>query len=226
MSNIAIILCGGVGSRFRSISTNPKILTEFNGVKYIDWIYSYLYNNGFETVILCLGYRAVDVLKHLEEKPPLLSTKTIIEEEALGTGGAVLNAMKKFSVDDAFVFNGDTYWSSNIPAAMFASIDVDCAMCVSLIKNNDRYGAVYQSEDRTASIVRGTANEPLYNSHVSNGIVRLKVKPQKITLPLPCSLESLVTQQKLTVSTFPMPGSFIDYGTPSGYRRLNTKNEI
>ena len=134
--------------------------------------------------------------------------------------------MKKFSVDDAFVFNGDTYWSSNIPAAMFASIDVDCAMCVSLIKNNDRYGAVYQSEDRTASIVRGTANEPLYNSHVSNGIVRLKVKPQKITLPLPCSLESLVTQQKLTVSTFPMPGSFIDYGTPSGYRRLNTKNEI
>ena len=226
MSNIAIVLCGGFGSRFRSISTAPKILTEFNGIKYIDWIYSYLYDNGFKTVILCLYYRADDILNHLEKNPPLLSTKTVIEEEALGTGGAVLNAMQKLSIDDAFIFNGDTHWSNNIPRAMFASIDIDCAMCISLVEINDRYGAVYQNEDRTVSIVRGTANEPLFNSQVSNGIMRLKVKPQKIALPIPCSLESLVIQQKLTVSTFPMPGSFIDYGTPSGYRRLSTKHEI
>lgn len=226
MSNVAIVLCGGVGSRFRSISTAPKILTEFNGIKYIDWIYSYLYDNGFKTVILCLCYRANDVLNHLEENPPLLQTETVIEEEALGTGGAVLNAMQKFCIDDAFIFNGDTHWSNNIPKAMFASLDIDCAMCTSLVEINDRYGAVYQHEDGTVSIVRGTVNEPLFNSRVGNGIMRLKVAPESIALSLPCSLESLVIKHRLTVGSFPMPGSFIDYGTPSGYRRLNAKHEI
>ena len=65
MSRVALILCGGKGTRFRSISSSPKILAPFRSGLFIDWLIDFLKNNKFETIILSLGYKSEEIIEYI-----------------------------------------------------------------------------------------------------------------------------------------------------------------
>lgn len=226
MSKTALILCGGYGTRFRSISNGPKILAEFNKSSYIDWLYCYLLDHGFDKVVLCLGYKSTEIIDYINDKNMIIQTEVIIESETMGTGGAIVNAMIALNLQDVFVFNGDTFWDTNIPNELFTATDAQCLMCVTEIEVNDRFGDVAVDDCGNATIKHGTTNTPIYNSHVYTGILRLRANLITHSLKLPYSLEDLIQTDLMEVRTIPYKSNFIDYGTPEGFWDLKAKNEL
>lgn len=225
MNRIAIILCGGLGTRFRPISSSPKILARFQNTTYIDWLYGYLVEHNFNRVILCLGYKSAEIIDYIEENKLPIETEYIIEDTKLGTGGATLNAMKHYGIKDAFIFNGDTYWGSKIPQEMFASTNLDGYMCVSKMGFNKRFGRVIQNLDHTVTITRNKKEVSTNDCFVYAGIFRLLLPAEMSSIRLPYSLEEFIVENKLQVIISELTTNFIDYGTLDGFKQIQDLDE-
>lgn len=101
-----IILCGGQGTRLRSVvSDRPKILAPFGTDTILDVIIAQLCRAGFEKIILSVGYLREQVREYCKKKNYCV---TFSEEDApLGTGGAIKRALKHIETKRFFVMNGD-----------------------------------------------------------------------------------------------------------------------
>lgn len=102
-----VILCGGLGTRLRSISRDmPKSLMPFAGKPFIEILMESLLPFGFKRFVLCVG--------HLREKIYANFYKghyDVIfseEKEPLGTGGALKNASSSIQGSLFLVMNGDS----------------------------------------------------------------------------------------------------------------------
>ena len=221
MSRIALILCGGKGTRFRTVSTSPKILARFGNKLFFDWIVEYLKNNGFEKVILSVGYKSKEISNYVEKNRNKFSIEIDFchEDTPLGTGGAIINFFKKTNLQDIFVFNGDTYWPNPIPEAFFEK-KLDVAICLATsLERNDRYGD-FMIRNEKLLVSRGSPARVIHNSLVYVGISRLSCSA---TLDLPtvnCSLEELLSKHEKGIFLLQETMPFFDYGTPEAYAAL------
>src|SRR5947209_4631928 len=89
----AVILCGGAGTRLRSVHANsPKSMAEIAGRPFLELLLKQLHRHGFERVILALGYQGDAIRAYFGER--MCGVKIIYSAERLplGTGGAVRNA--------------------------------------------------------------------------------------------------------------------------------------
>ncbi len=103
-----VILCGGQGTRLRPvISDRPKVLATVGGRPFLSLLLERVRAQGFERIILCIGYKGGMVRKVLKsEVPPLIFSE---ENEPLGTGGALKKALPLVQTPDFIVMNGDTF---------------------------------------------------------------------------------------------------------------------
>ena len=113
MSRIALILCGGMGTRFASVSNDPKILAEFRGKLFIDWLTDYICDHAFEKIVYSLGYKSDQIISHIEKINKEISIDYLVEEVPLGTGGAIKAYFERHGRSELYVFNGDTFFSKN-----------------------------------------------------------------------------------------------------------------
>lgn len=100
-----IILCGGSGTRLKDLTQNhQKCMIEINGKPFLSYIISQLKSFGIRNFIFATG-------KFSEEVELYFSDLGIIskEEEPLGTGGAIKNAIKFVNNNHFLVVNGDSY---------------------------------------------------------------------------------------------------------------------
>lgn len=106
-----IILSGGKGTRLPdSASDIPKALVKINGRPMIDHQIEFLERHGFCDLRFSLGFRARDIINHLNGK-----YEYVVEEEPLGTGGAL-----KFASQDLeypfMALNGDVITDLDLKA--------------------------------------------------------------------------------------------------------------
>ena len=105
-----ILLCGGLGTRFQSVSSKtPKVLTKFYNKNYLDLVIEKCINFKIKSLILATGHLHEEIEKYLRNK--LFGLKIILskENEPLGTWGAILNAKQFIRESKFFVMNGDTF---------------------------------------------------------------------------------------------------------------------
>ncbi|MHB8601542.1 MAG: nucleotidyltransferase family protein [Nitrosotalea sp.] len=103
-----ILLSGGFGKRLKPLTDYlPKPLIPVCNYPIIEWQIRYFKKFGIKDIIVCLGYRADQVVKHLEGKDLGVQLEYSIEKEPLGTAGAIKKAGKYIDTDDFFVANGD-----------------------------------------------------------------------------------------------------------------------
>lgn len=102
-----VILCGGLGTRLRPVvSDRPKVLAEVGGRPFLSILLDEARAQGFQRIILCIGYGGDMVRRQFkDEVPPLIFSE---ETEPLGTGGAVKKALPLVLNDDFIILNGDT----------------------------------------------------------------------------------------------------------------------
>ena len=86
----AIILAGGLGTRLRrAVPDLPKCMAPVAGMPFLKQVVRYLLSQGIEQFIFSLGYKHEEIEKFLDEEFPTISRQYCIEEEPLGTGGAI-----------------------------------------------------------------------------------------------------------------------------------------
>ena len=106
----AIILCGGLSTRLGEITKSiPKILLEIKGRTVLDWQLEKLKSVGVSEVVLAAGHLS-DVLFHtVGLHLNGMALTYAIEQERLGTGGAIKHAWEYVSKkgEPVIVLNGD-----------------------------------------------------------------------------------------------------------------------
>jgi D-glycero-alpha-D-manno-heptose 1-phosphate guanylyltransferase len=109
--NTAIILAGGLGTRLQSVVKDiPKSMADIAGKPFLEYQLNYLESQKIEHIILSVGYKYESIQNHFGSKYKNISISYAIEKEPLGTGGAVINALKEVKEDSVFILNGDTFF--------------------------------------------------------------------------------------------------------------------
>ncbi len=106
----AVILAGGFGKRLRPYTeTTPKPLLPISGKPIIEWQIRWLKHYGFRDIIICAGYLKEKIIEEVGSGRKYgVRIGYVIEDEPLGTGGAVKNAGHILEGDEEFiVVNGD-----------------------------------------------------------------------------------------------------------------------
>lgn len=147
----AIILAGGFGKRLRPLTDDkPKPMVEIAGRPIIEWQVTWLKSMGVRTFVISEGYKKETLINWLTENEGRLGVRFIhvVENEPLGTGGAVKKAMEV--IDDEFVVvNGD----------IITNIDVrrlnvgECIATISLVPLRSPYGVVQTNDGKVVKFV-------------------------------------------------------------------------
>ena len=104
----AIILCGGLATRLGETAKKvPKVLLEIAGKTVLAWQVQLLMEAGVTEVVLASGHLHDVLCARVGENYAGMPIHYAKEEKRLGTGGAILNAMKQIGTSPFFVLNGD-----------------------------------------------------------------------------------------------------------------------
>lgn len=220
----AIILAGGLGTRLKSaVPDLPKCMAPVNGRPFLAYIIDYYQQQGIEKFIFALGYKHAIISTWLQKEYPALSIQTVIENEPLGTGGAIQLAAKKANGKDVLILNGDTLFKVNLEvlASFHKNAGAACTLALKPMLNFDRYGVVETEADGR---IKNFKEKQHYQQGLINGGVyllntgrfRQQQRPEKF------SFEKDYLERSF--SALPMygcvqEGYFIDIGIPEDFER-------
>src|SRR5438094_352041 len=106
MTREAIILAGGLGTRLReAVPDLPKCMAPVAGRPFIAHVIDCLRIQGIERFIFSLGYKWGLIEEFLQRHYPTLDYTCSIEEEPLGTGGAIYLALQKAKEENVLIAN-------------------------------------------------------------------------------------------------------------------------
>lgn len=219
----AIILAGGRGTRLQAaVPGLPKPMAPVEGRPFLSWLLDYLGEQGFDHVILSVGYRHKDIIDHFGYRHGSIILNYAVEDTPLGTGGAVLKSLEHTEEGRVFIVNGDTFLALDYPAMLRYHEATGAQFTMSARQVNDvsRYGRVVTQGSRLVSLEeKSSAGMGLINAGVyllNRTIFSGQKLPKTFSLErdfLPAQLDSTY------VSIFVTPGYFIDIGVPEDYQR-------
>ena len=221
----AIVLAGGRGTRLRPVVSDlPKPMAPVSGRPFLEILLTKLSRSGVTHCVLSLGYMAEAITSHFGTSFDTLSLDYVIEDQALGTGGATRLAMTKCTSDHVFVFNGDTYLGLEMDEAekMWVShketIIVGCP-----VPDTQRYGRL----DVADGMVKGFSEKGIVGPGLINAGCYILPTDQLDVWPLeqPFSMETdhlIPLLEREDVRLFETAGIFIDIGIPEDYHRAQS----
>jgi D-glycero-alpha-D-manno-heptose 1-phosphate guanylyltransferase len=220
----AIVLAGGFGTRLKSVVADvPKPMAPINGRPFLEILLETLVNKGFTRAVLSVGYLADLIVAHFGSNFNGLALEYEIEETPLGTGGAIMRAMKHCRLDHVFVFNGDTFLDLEVSIVEECWIrDKKPIIVAREVPDSSRYGGL--------DVVDGQVVGFFEKGKVGPGLINAGcyVFPSDLfknsSLPVPFSVENdflAPTVLVQPVDCFVSRGHFIDIGIPEDYARAS-----
>ena len=228
----AIILAGGLGTRLRSvISDLPKPMAPVAGQPFLHYIFLYLQKQGITDVVLSVGYKSEVIKEFFGDKYAGINIRYAVENEPLGTGGGIRQAMSLID-SDAYVLNGDTFFDVDLKDLyeFYTMRSSDIALALKRMHHFDRYGTVeIGNKDRVLQFqekrykAEGLINGGVY---VINKNLFKKVEEIEDTiLSQRFSFEKDILEKHLLPLHYQgkeFGGYFIDIGIPEDYERAQT----
>jgi D-glycero-alpha-D-manno-heptose 1-phosphate guanylyltransferase len=223
----AIILAGGLGTRLRdTLPDLPKSMAPVAGRPFLFYVINHLRKEGIERFIFSLGYKHEYIEKWLETEFATLNYTTVIEEQPLGTGGAIKLAVQQVKNENVLVANGDTLFRIKLDEleVIHVSNQAACTLALKPMKDFDRYGVVEINEQNRVISFR---EKKFYEKGLINGGIYLVNVPSVLNKKLPGKfsfekdyLESLSSSESFFGSV--QDHYFIDIGIPSDYYKADT----
>ena len=220
----AIILAGGLGTRLRGVLPGiPKCMAPINGKPFLAYVLDYLISQEISKVILSVGYRKDQIIDYFGDMYCPLKIEYAIENQPLGTGGAVKLALDYCMQDDVFILNGDTYFIPDLQSIekLHFQSKADITIAVKHLPKTERYGLVQTDMDGRITDFR--KRDSLSGSGWINGGIYLLKK--KIFDDFPegkFSLENDVFKEicsRFKMKAFQTDADFLDIGIPEDYAK-------
>lgn len=224
----AIVLAGGLGTRLReAVPELPKCMAPVNGRPFVAYVIRHLQQQGITHFIFSLGYKFETFIGFLAAELPAGSYDMVVEEEPLGTGGAIQYAAQKAKQDDFVVVNGDSLFQTDIraQAAFHFAHNSCCTLALKAMQNVSRYGSVELADNGSIARFR---EKQFFEKGLINGGVYLVNKTCLLGkhLPQKFSFETDFLQRFHTdgnIYGMEQEGYFIDIGIPEDYQRAQTE---
>ncbi len=216
----AVILCGGLGTRLRSVLPDrPKCLAPVNGKTYLDHITSFLERQGIERIVFATGYLSGQVREWLSGVKGSWEGVISEEPERLGTGGALRLASTKIKSPDFFALNGDTFLDMDYKAFMdfHLSSPTDITLAATHVTDAERFGCLEMEGD---AVVRFREKGAAQSGLVNAGVYAVR-RNFIAAYPHTCfSLEhDVLSDSKKCFRGYRVEGGFIDIGTPASFEK-------
>lgn len=221
-----MVLAGGFGTRLRGLVTDvPKPLAPVAGKPFLVHLIEQWVGQGVTEFIFLLHFESqlieAILFDILRDKPfGDLKINVIVEDQPLGTGGSVLNAINTLNIKESFlVANADTWLGSGLKEMNDSAPNTIGAVMVS---NCSRYGALAVNNGIVASFLEkknsyraGLINAGLYHLSPSiflglSGSVSFSLESE--VFPFVVSKDMLFA---LEIDT-----DFIDIGIPEDYLKF------
>jgi D-glycero-alpha-D-manno-heptose 1-phosphate guanylyltransferase len=222
----AIILAGGFGTRLQSVVSDiPKPMASVGDKPFLFYILRYLESFGIERTVLSVGYRHEIISQYFGSRFGSMELLYAIENQPLGTGGAVKYASEMIQANRFFLLNGDSFFRADLKKLYRLHNDKEARITLSLkeMQNFDRYGSV----EMTPMGLISAFNEKRFceSGLINTGIYVIE---KHIVANFPeqkFSLEKDILEKEITNNTVygqVYDGFFIDIGIPDDYQRVQS----
>jgi D-glycero-alpha-D-manno-heptose 1-phosphate guanylyltransferase len=227
MTRTAIVLAGGLGTRLQHVVGNlPKPMAPVAGKPFLQYVLDYLGREDVNEIILAVGYLRESIINYFGNAYNGLSLKYSVEEEPLGTGGAIFHAGSQVESDSVFIVNGDTYFDVNLRGLYQFHSEKNAEITIALkrMERFDRYGTV--EIDNTGCITGFKEKKYLEEGLINGGIYCLNRSVFSASLPQKFSFETEILEKGVergSMFGLESEGYFIDIGIPSDYDKAQTE---
>ncbi len=216
----AVVLAGGFGTRLKQVVPDlPKPMAPVAGRPFLEILLSMLARKGFTRIVLSLGFMSEKIISNFGDNYLGMELVYEVENQPLGTGGAIRAALTHCLADHAFIFNGDTYLDLEVN-------ELEClwqgshnpVIVVREVPDTARFGRVDMNDGRvTAFLEKGEAGLGLINAGC---YVLPKHGLDDFSLGQAFSIETeffIKYLQCIRFDGFVTQGRFIDIGVPNDY---------
>lgn len=221
----AIVLCGGAGTRLRSITgETPKVMASVAGRPFLELLLHQLSRHGAGHLIMAVGFGKEVIRSHFGDEAFGVRLTYSEEHEPLGTGGALRKAAERMESDIAIALNGDSYTDVDLNQFVEAhrGFGADVSMAVVRTEGRVDAGSVYAEED--GKLVGFAEKRDNHAAPYINAGIYLFSKSLLLAIPPggPVSLESELLPRWLedgrAMRVFVTEGPCVDIGTPARFR--------
>ena len=218
----AVILCGGMGSRLRSVvNDRPKPMAEINDRPFLDILIDSFAEFGLRRFVLCAGYMSDIIRDYYSSSTGSRQFVISDEHKPLGTAGAIRNAAEHIRSDTFLVANGDSFCSVDLGAFydFHSARNAFMSMVVTETQNTGDCGLV-SLDDLQRIVGFEEKNQQSRSRYINAGIYLL----QKGALSLIPGNTSFSLERDLFPSlinrdsyAFVTGGRLFDIGTPARF---------
>ena len=228
MVKTAIILAGGLGTRLKdTVPGLPKPMAPINNRPFLEYQMDYWMNQGITRFILSVGYLSDSIINHFGYKYQDAIIEYSIESNPLGTGGALVQAIKNLS-EPVLVINGDTFFEVDLQLLYSFHCSNESIFTLALYKVNasNRYLGIDIAN--TGKILEFSgANREFMSAQLVNGgayiVDPLTINTFNFKVTGKLSLENDILirllDEMLPLFGKEFKGKFIDIGIPKDYYR-------
>ena len=226
MVTTAIILAGGLGTRLKKVVQDlPKPMALIRGRPFLEYQMDFWISQGVTKFILSVGYLNQKIINHFGDNYHTVPIDYFVEDEPLGTGGALLLAAQDLK-ETFVVLNGDTFFEIDLNYLIAFHKKQQAELTLSLFKSNQlgRYMGVNLADDGKILSLQSEGNKLTL---LANGGVYL-VNPSVLKRLndksyIKSSLENDLLPQFISLGVglygLESTGKFIDIGLPEDYYR-------
>jgi mannose-1-phosphate guanylyltransferase len=226
MPNVAdaIVLCGGAGTRLRSVTGDaPKSLATIGDRPFLEILINQLRRHGFEHVILAVGYQRDLIRSHFDSRAHDMSLEYSVESTPLGTGGALRNAVDFVKAESVLIMNGDSYTDADLSGFVAGHRESRADLSVLVVPTDGRLDCGLVSVNPDSKVMGFKEKQSATGMQYVNAGIYMVAKKVLYEIPpnQPVSLEEELFPQLLAegrnIRAFHHSGRCIDIGTPERY---------
>jgi NDP-sugar pyrophosphorylase family protein len=168
------VIAGGFGKRLRPLTQDrPKVLIEVGDKTILEWQIEWLKRYNVNTFVILAGYMRDRIIEYLGSGSRLgIRTVYVVEDEPLGTGGALKNA-EHVLVDGIFLaINGDILTNISVRKLVEVLENSDALAAMALVPLRSPYGVVEIDDE---GFVRSFVEKPTIEQYLINaGVYAMK----------------------------------------------------
>ncbi|UXD21096.1 nucleotidyltransferase [Ignicoccus pacificus DSM 13166] len=156
----ALILAGGFGKRLRPLTEErPKPMIEVGGKPILAWQLELLKRHGIKDVVITISHLKEVIIREIGSGGKYgVNAVYVVEDEPLGTGGAIKNTESVLRNEDKFVvLNGDILTNLNVRKVCEA-LEGDLVGTIALVPLPSPYGIVLF--DKESGLIKEFKEKP------------------------------------------------------------------